>query len=456
MSVIEYLSASQTTKDQDTVGETPSSIISRKSLGFSFWAVVVPNIFFLIISPFYLAGRLISPFLFLMAALVALFAPRAVAIAAFLLAATVDLSLIIMLAFSLPLDVALDSLRHFAEINPASSALYVAVVFIVASTACFAAIAISKNRMKFRKASLLPALLLAASASAADYVFTWPYVKKPDVAFDSARLQTGMTSSAIAESQRNLLIVMVEGLGAFGDEAERDIFQKLLTAGKAQERFTVERGSSYYNGSTTGAAARELCGRWGDYIDYIQSTGPFDCLPNQLRAAGFETTAVHAFGTDMFQRDVWYPRIGFENLQFMDTLSEEQPERFEARCGSVFEGLCDEDVSEAVHDRLTGASEKPQFVYWLTLNSHIPFLNHQTDTMQCRTETPKMQNKTVCELANIWASVFERVNKIASDPSLPPTDILVVGDHHTPLWERAAKNRFVLDKVDWYLMRYTD
>ena len=62
----------------------------------------------------------------------------------------------------------------------------------------------------------------------------------------------------------------------------------------------------------------------------------------------------------------------------------------------------------------------------------------------------------VCELTELWGEIFDKVAAIAADPSLPATDILVVGDHHTPLWERSAKKRFTLGKVDWYLLRSTE
>ena len=76
--------------------------------------------------------------------------------------------------------------------------------------------------------------------------------------------------------------------------------------------------------------------------------------------------------------------------------------------------------------------------------------------MACRSETPRIHNKTVCELSNLWSIVFEQVSEIAADPELAPTDILIVGDHHTPLWERAAKDGFELGKVDWILLRHRE
>lgn len=104
--------------------------------------------------------------------------------------------------------------------------------------------------------------------------------------------------------------------------------------------------------------------------------------------------------------------------------------------------------------RLKTDIERPKLVYWLTLNSHIPYVATKDGPLDCEAPgTAAIDNRTVCELTELWAAVFDKVAKIAADPSLPATDILVVGDHHTPLWERAAKKRFTPGKVDWYLLR---
>jgi hypothetical protein len=48
--------------------------------------------------------------------------------------------------------------------------------------------------------------------------------------------------------------------------------------------------------------------------------------------------------------------------------------------------------------------------------------------------------------------VFDKVAAIAADPNVRPVDILVVGDHNTPMWSRDAFRHFVNGKVDWYYL----
>ena len=145
------------------------------------------------------------------------------------------------------------------------------------------------------------------------------------------------------------------------------------------------------------------------------------------------------FGTHMFLRDQWYPKIGFKNLHFQKELLREAGEKLPGRCGSVFSGLCDLEVADIVKADLTNGKGNPKFIYWLTLNTHIPYVKAENGSLRCNLSNAVIRNDTVCELTELWLGVMEKVNEVAADPNLPPTDILVVGDHHTPLWETCGK-----------------
>ena len=119
----------------------------------------------------------------------------------------------------------------------------------------------------------------------------------------------------------------------------------------------------------------------------------------------------------------------------------------------MFAGLCDKDVADAIRDRLTEQPAERKFLYWLTLNSHIPYVRKQKGELKCGSDAAAIANTQVCELTELWADVFDSVATIAKDPGLPPTDIFIVGDHTTPLWNRAAAAHFTPHKVQWYLLR---
>jgi len=427
--------------------------IGRGALLFVLIVGLLPNLFFLVVMPFFIAERLITPLLYVTAAIAALFLPRFAVYALFFIIAVIDLCLIVMVAFHLPLALAIDSVRYMATIDVSASSFYVAVISINLALALVSAWLFDRTRTEIRLASPLPVLLVALSLLAADFHFNFHYFTKSTSAFDSAGSQNGLSADAVAARGGNLLIVMVEGLGAFADPAEKKILSSKLEKAASHAGYTFSSGTTPYSGSTTGAASRELCGRWGDHRDYIAGAHTDNCLPKLLRERGYETVAYHGYTSDMFERHTWYPNIGFSEFHSMETMVRDAPMLAARRCGSVFLGLCDSDVGALVHSRLLEPGDKPKFVYWLTLNSHVPFVAKDRGALGCRTGTSPITNATVCELTELWGDVFDAIAVIAADTRLPPTDILVVGDHHTPLWERAAKDRFTLGLVDWYMLR---
>lgn len=195
--------------------------IGRGALLFVLIVGLLPNLFFLVVMPFFIAERLITPLLYVTAAIAALFLPRFAVYALFFIIAVIDLCLIVMVAFHLPLALAIDSVRYMATIDVSASSFYVAVISINLALALVSAWLFDRTRTEIRLASPLPVLLVALSLMAADFHFNFHYFTKSTSAFDSAGSQNGLGADAVAARGGNLLIVMVEGLGAFADPAEK-------------------------------------------------------------------------------------------------------------------------------------------------------------------------------------------------------------------------------------------
>jgi sulfatase-like protein len=427
---------------------------SRDSLLLAAILVGVPNLAFLIVMPFYIAERLLAPILYFAAGMLALVLPRRSAWLLMPMAAAADLGLIIVTAFHLKLATALDSLRFMGQIDPTASLFYVAVVGMMLAAALLAAWLVERFRGRLRTASPSPAALGALLLMLLDWHANFPFIEStdPDLPFESAVAASGLSAEAVAARGNNVLIVLVEGMGAFAASEDRDRLSAPLRAAAARHGYRFESGTSAYSGSTTGAESRELCGRWGDYQDYLPARA-YDCLPRRLAQRGYETIAYHGYMAEMFDRGRWFPHIGFTRLGFQAEIERDHRALVPSRCGSVFHGLCDDEVAEVVRRELIAPSARPKMVYWLTLNSHVPFVPRANGALDCNAARPPFGNRTVCQLGDYWLDVSRQVARIAADPALPPTDILIVGDHHTPLWERAAKNRFVLNRVDWFLLR---
>lgn len=428
--------------------------VTRDSLLLAAILVGVPNLLFLLVMPFYIAERLLAPILYLAAGMAALALPRRCAYLLLPLAAAADLGLIVMTAFHLKLATAIKSIAFLGAIDPAASAFYVSLVATMLATALLTASLLERYRAQVRAASPTPAALAALLLMLLDWQANYPFIEShaEDQPFESAVGASGMGAEAIAARGNNVLIVMVEGMGAFASVEDRARLTAPLRAAAARRGYSFESGSSAYSGSTTGAESRELCGRWGDFADYVRRRA-YDCLPRRLAERGWETVSYHGYGGHMFRRSLWYPNIGFTRMNFAGDIERAHGPLVPSRCGSVFRGLCDGEMARVVRAELLAPAERPKLVYWLTLNSHVPFVPHPRGRLGCGRDAPPFGNRTVCQLGEYWQEVMDEVARIAADPALPPTDILIVGDHHTPLWERSAKNRFVLGRVDWFLLR---
>ena len=135
---------------------------------------------------------------------------------------------------------------------------------------------------------------------------------------------------------------------------------------RVTDKYRISAGSVVYFGSTTSGEMRELCDTREPYREFTRSNGT-SCLPAQLRRRGYATMAVHAFHHSMFERDEWYPVIGFDKEVF----GEELLKVTHRLCGNAFRGVCDADLPPIIV-REAAFSKKPKFIYWLTLNTHIP------------------------------------------------------------------------------------
>ena len=140
----------------------------------------------------------------------------------------------------------------------------------------------------------------------------------------------------------------------------------------------------------------------------------------------------HGYWRWFYQRQDWYPKLGFARSHFAEDLLPGAPES--AHCGTMFPGVCDLWIADRIEDELARAGKLRKFVYWVTLNSHFPVESElaQGSTFDCaRTETLK-KGTDPCDLARIHYRLYERIARLALDRAIPPTRFIIVGDHMPP------------------------
>lgn len=284
----------------------------------------------------------------------------------------------------------------------------------------------------------------AATASTKDSYHAAPAPGEPfHSAVDVAGLDRPGTDG------RHVVIIVVEALGRPTAGAEKALFDAAWSRPEWTKRYRVSHGRIPYYGSTTSAELRELCGAWGLYMDFDFAKA--DCLPQRYRQAGYETTAMHSFTGRFFDRAHWYPKLHFDRLRFDRELIADGARP----CEGMFPGACDKDVPAVIARRLKAAA-RPQMMYWLTLNSHSPVVEDATlGTVNCQLGPRAWSdaNPQLCRLFSVHHQLADAIDAMAMDPKLPPTDILIVGDHMPPLFDRDSRMRFDGSHVPWILLR---
>jgi uncharacterized membrane protein len=368
---------------------------------------------------------------------------------AFAALVTASVVLYVSTLFKLSLNSILSSLGFILELRPAASPEY-----LFGGLLLVAVFALAWRSMRARQDFDAPLHIVTAGAMllglcALDGWLTADASRHSKPAtFSSAATQTGF--EALAADGNHLVIVMVEAWGVPRDPTLRARLTERWNRPDIAGRYQLETGSTPFWGSTTYGEMRELCGRWGDYHPLKSAPDP-GCLPARLAAQGYQTAAIHGFDEGFFERTAWYPKAGFQQLVFRDQLARSGA----ATCGGVFPGVCDRDIPARIGERLKRAQTK-QFVYWLTLSSHLPVPKSDTlGTDRCERFDARLarDHAMICRLFSLWHQVDKSLAAMLTDPALPPTDVLIVGDHAPPLLDRSQRSQFDGGRVPWVLLK---
>ena len=113
-------------------------------------------------------------------------------------------------------------------------------------------------------------------------------------------------------------------------------------------------------------------------------------------------------------------------------------------CYGAFSGICDGDVAQWIAGRLlTHRDERPDFVHWVTLNSHLPVpdVGGNFSLQQCAAVGIDREEH-LCSWFLLVLRVHESVANLALRPGLRPTVFVIVGDHAPPFIRADTRNQF--------------
>ncbi|MGI4853859.1 MAG: sulfatase-like hydrolase/transferase [Janthinobacterium lividum] len=254
-------------------------------------------------------------------------------------------------------------------------------------------------------------------------------------------------ASPVRTNRENVVVVVVESMGLLTDVAARARQLNDFQYDSAiQSRYAVTVGSVPFTGATVPGEMRELC--------HLQSTvhvsdatldGKPPCLPQQFRGLGYETASFHGYRGAMFLREKWYPTLGFESSDFLTELKDLPT------CSGAFYGACDSAIASHIEQRLATKHREggpPQFLYWMTLTSHLPVDVSNAPAKPC----PITADTEVCAQLAYIGVVLDSVKKLALDESTGPTAIVVVGDHAPPYASMDRRDLFDSNSVPYIVL----
>ena len=356
--------------------------------------------------------------------------------------------------FNLNIRSLVHSLRFAVELSPSASVEYVVGGFGLAATVAAAWYLLRRPTTLVEPTRFVFAIVatfLAASvdeAMAKGNLGSYHRIAEPGAPFTSAVEGSGLIR--LATGDRHVLMVMVEAMGQPTDPRVRRRLLDMWARPEVRARYEVSSGDTLFYGSTTSGEMRELCGRWGDY-DEVMNRRDAGCLPAILAARGYRSQAWHSFNGRFFDRTQWYPNIGFAEMRFGPELRADGA----SACPGVFPGACDRDIPRQIGSALKRA-DRPQFLYWLTVNSHLPVLsNAELQTENCTAFDAGLDRDSpmVCRLLQLFDQTARELAREITAPGFPETDILIVGDHIPPFFDRHHRNQFAPDRVPWILLR---
>lgn len=244
-----------------------------------------------------------------------------------------------------------------------------------------------------------------------------------------------------------LILIVVESWGIPQDEVLRQRIRDIFRDPSIALKYDTTWGEVPFFASTVPGEMRELC-RVETFrkVPQLEKIDVDACLPNLLGSAGYKTIAMHNFKGSFFSRYSWYPKLGFGQVLFQDEMHELDSEL--GLCGHTFRGFCDADMPELIDKHLLGKSDK-SFVYWVTLNSHLPVSepNHPSEMTWCG-EIPSLEGKTtVCKVQTWVQSTMSAIADFAAAQEAGEVGIIVVGDHAPPILHLDSRSAFDGAKV---------
>ncbi len=237
------------------------------------------------------------------------------------------------------------------------------------------------------------------------------------------------SQQSIFKTVDKVVFIMVESMGHYLNESMNSAMLSPFDNPALLQRYQKVKGKTSVQGVTVFGEFRDLCHVALQDISFSDAKTFPTCLPSILRANGLETTAIHGFTQNFYSRSRLYPLMGFEKTIFLEDLVKEKDIPY---CGNVFRGACDLFIAkEILQPMLSYHNSRKQFIYWLTLNSHMPIYNYSfTHPMGCPLAHSDLSD--ACIFANTIYDVVYEIAELAIHVDRRQNILFIIAGDHPP------------------------
>lgn len=250
---------------------------------------------------------------------------------------------------------------------------------------------------------------------------------------------------ALANPTQRILSVAVESWGWYRQDA---LNHRLLRDARAAagEKVHVEVFLQDFVGSTLSGELRELCGVLSRGVPRPAEVAGLHtgCLPQRLRAMGYETFAAHGNPPAFYDRAHLYPALGFDQRMFQADFQSDKS----THCPwAVFSGPCDRQVLESAV-RFLGSRERA-FAHVMTLDTHLPLRPRDGADRDC-TDVSAEEDATRCIYIHRFSDLLLQISELVRDGAVDRA--YVYGDHPPPYADVRHRDEFLSRQVPWMVM----
>ena len=253
----------------------------------------------------------------------------------------------------------------------------------------------------------------------------------------------------------DLVVVLVESWGLHEDPEVADSLAEPYQELSGSGQYHVLLGTVPFFGFTVVGEGRELCAnRIGFHLAEASAAELKGCLPERLDALGYQSIGLHGMDGQLFDRETWYKSLGFDETRFKSDF-----ERQGLRdCVGAFTGTCDAEVAAWIGQRLKEDTNRPRFVYWVTLDSHLPILvpSHATGNEPCSLPPGLRDRAALCPWYRLVLNTHKSIAKLAATSNRRPTIFVVVGDHAPPFSDLGVWSQFSPTEVPYVVLMPAD